>query len=433
MRRGWDILVRNVIKQNYRWLVWGIMSVAYIVVFFHRMAIGIVKEDLIHAFGISATTFANLGSIYFYAYMIMQIPTGILADTLGVRKTVTYGTLLAGIGSIIFGLAPEIRLAFLGRLLVGLGVSVIFICILKFLSQWFQTKEFASMTGLTSFMGNLGGIMAQTPLALMVAAFTWRKIFFSIGLITIIVAIFCYLILCDQPENKNNSTIRTNTEQNVKSEKMASLGICFKQALKNWQTWPPVIIIMGIYGSFICFTGTWGISYLMDVYGFPKEGAANFTLVSIIGFMLGSIVINTLSDQIRSRKKPMLIFGFLYMVTWGILVFYNGGEPPQSILYPLLFIMGFCGSTYYLTFAVVKEVNNPQIAGITTAIVNTGGFLGAAILPALMGNYFDRVNSTPMLVNVYHNALLYPFIAILISTIFILFVKETAGRNIWKA
>jgi sugar phosphate permease len=204
MRRGWDILVRNVIKQNYRWLVWGIMSVAYIVVFFHRMAIGIVKEDLIHAFGISATTFANLGAIYFYAYMIMQIPTGILADTLGVRKTVTYGTLLAGIGSIIFGLAPEIRLAFLGRLLVGLGVSVIFICILKFLSQWFQTKEFATMTGLTSFMGNLGGIMAQTPLALMVAAFTWRKIFFSIGLITIIVAILCYLILRDQPENKKS-------------------------------------------------------------------------------------------------------------------------------------------------------------------------------------------------------------------------------------
>lgn len=109
---------------GYRWVVWGVLALAYVIVFFHRLAAGVVKDDLIREFNISGTTFANLGSTYFYAYMIMQIPSGMLADSLGARKTVTIGTLVAGIGSAIFGFASTIAMAFFGRLLVGLGVSV---------------------------------------------------------------------------------------------------------------------------------------------------------------------------------------------------------------------------------------------------------------------------------------------------------------------
>lgn len=422
---------KQFIKQNYRWFIWGVMAVAYIVVFFHRMAAGVVKDDLVQTFGISSTTFANIGAAYFYAYMVMQIPAGILADTLGARKTVTYGTLLAGIGSIIFGLAPGVQYAFLGRILVGLGVSVTFICILKIISEWFPPQRFGSMTGLTSFIGNLGSVMAQTPLALMVAAFTWRNTFISIGFITLIVAIFCYVIIRDHPKEINNDKMRQSTKKKAKSEVLNPWASVLR-ILKNWNTWPAVIIITGIFGSFICFSGTWGISYLTDIYSISKEGAANYTLVSTIGFMLGSVLIGILSDRIHSRKKPMLTFGLLYLAIWGILVFYNGGKPPLNILYPLLFTMGFCAGTYFLTFAAAKEVNPPQTAGTSTAVVNTGGFLGAAVLPALMGTYLDQATSTMPLLAVYQNTFLYPFIATLISIVAIFFLKETACRNIWK-
>lgn len=422
---------KHFIKRNYRWFIWGVMAVAYIVVFFHRMAAGVVRDDLVQTFGISSATFANIGSAYFYAYMVMQIPAGILADTWGAKKTVTYGTLLAGIGSVLFGLAPRVEFAFLGRTLVGLGVSVTFICILKIISEWFPPQRFGSMTGLTSLVGNLGSIMAQTPLALMVAAFTWRNTFISIGLFTVFVAILCYLIIRDHPHEINKDKLHQTTEQKSETERISPWKSAV-QVLNNWNTWPTFFIITGFMGSYICFSGTWGISYLTDIYGISKEGAANYTLVSTVGFMLGSFLIGVFSDRIHSRKKPMLFFGLLYLATWVILVFYNGGKPPLNILYPLLFTMGFCAGTYFLTFAAVKEVNNPQIAGTSTAVVNTGGFLGAAVLPALTGAYLDQAANTIPLVTVYQNSFIYPLIAVIISTVFILFVKETACRNTWK-
>lgn len=414
---------------NYRWLVWGIMALSYVVVFFHRMAAGVVKDDLIQSFNISATTFANLGATYFYAYMLMQIPAGILADTLGARKTVTAGTLLAGAGSILFGFAPTVAVSFLGRLLVGMGVSVVFICILKILSVWFRPEEFSTMSGITSFIGNMGGLLAQTPLALMVAVFTWRNTFMAIGLASILIAVLCYLIIRDYPaemQPQDNSA----ASQQKKAEKPS--GKTFLQVITNKHTWPGFFIFAGFFGAYIAFSGTWGVSYMMDVYGLSTSSAANYPMAATLGLMVGSILIGVISDRSKSRKKPMIVFGLCYLATWAILIFSNGGKPPIEILYPLFFAMGFFCATFILTFAVAKEVNHPEIAGVSTATVNTGGFLGAALLPALMGMYIDGAGQTLSAVNLYQNAFIYCFIAVVISTIAIFLIKETRCRNIWQ-
>lgn len=403
------------------------MVLSYIVVFFHRMAAGVVKDDLFQSFNISATTFANLGATYFYAYMLMQIPAGILADTLGARKTVTAGTLLAGVGSILFGFAPTVAVAFLGRLLVGMGVSVVFVCILKILSVWFRPEEFSTMSGITSFIGNMGGLLAQTPLALMVAVFTWRNTFMAIGLASILIAVLCYLIIRDYPADmqpQDNSAV----SQRKKAPKPSAKT--FLQVITNKHTWPGFFLFAGFFGAYIAFSGTWGVSYMMDVYGLSKSNAANYPMAATLGLMVGSILIGVISDRSKSRKKPMIVFGLCYLATWAILVFSNGGKPPIEILYPLLFAMGFFCATFILTFAVAKEVNNPETAGVSTATVNTGGFLGAALLPALMGMYLDSAGTLPA-VTLYQNAFMYCLIAAVIATISIFLIKETGCRNIW--
>ncbi len=77
-------------KNSYKWIIWGVLALAYVVVFFHRLAAGVVKEDLMSSFDMNATTFGVVGSLYFYAYMFMQIPSGILADALGAKKNSDY-------------------------------------------------------------------------------------------------------------------------------------------------------------------------------------------------------------------------------------------------------------------------------------------------------------------------------------------------------
>lgn len=465
---------------RYRWVIWGVLALAYLVVFFHRLAAGVVRQDLVEAFGITGTTFANISGTYFYAYMLMQIPSGILADSLGARKTVTVGMLFAGVGSVIFGLAPTVGLLYVGRLLVGLGVSVVFIAVLKVLSEWYYEREFGTMSGLTTFVGNMGGVIAQTPLALMVAYFTWRSTFVAIGVMTLGIALLSYIIIRNTPQDMGLPSIKriekelsqrgqksdtqekvpgSSQEKNVESvegfeetkayetgqaevakstekdapEAMERPTIMkgLLGALSNWRTWPGFIGFTGFFGSFVVLTGTWGQSYLVDVYGMDPASAPNYLTAAVFGLAIGGIIIGKISDKVKRRKSPMVLFAGVYLLTWGIIVFSNGGMPPVGILYPLFFLLGFSCAAFILGWACAKEVNHPALAGIAMSIVNIGGFLGGAVLPTMIGRVFDNYVGVWTYQEIYQRAFLYCFIAVLIGFIATFFVKETRCKNIY--
>ena len=418
---------------TYRWVVWGVLVLSYIIVFFHRLSIGVVRQELVDTFNITGTTFANIGSTYFYAYMVMQIPSGILADSLGARKTVTIGTLMAGIGSIIFGLAPNLMMVFIGRLIVGIGVSVVFIAILKTQSQWFREREFATMTGLTSLFGNLGGMMAQTPLVFMVAYFTWRTTFVIIGVISLVVGGLSYVFVRNSPKEMGLPTIQEieGIQTEATKTKSPSLMEGLSKTLSNWRTWPGFFLFIGFYGPFVALSGTWGQSYLMQVYGLAPEVAPNYLLVSVLGLAIGSIVIGKISDSIRSRKLPMILAGAVYVISWALVVLWNGGKPPLEVLYPLYFVLGFTCSIFLLGLACAKEVNHPSIAGISTSVVNIGGFLGAAIIPPILGRVFDTYGGILEPVVLYQKAFMYCLVAAVISFMFTFLIKETNCKNIY--
>ncbi len=419
---------------SYRWVVWGVLVLSYIIVFFHRLSLGVVRQDLVDTFNISGTTFANIGSTYFYAYMVMQIPSGILADSLGARKTVAMGTFMAAIGSIVFGLAPNLPLLFFGRLLVGIGVSVVFIAILKTQSQWFREREFATMTGLTSLFGNIGGMLAQTPLVIMVAYFTWRTTFVIFGVISLVVAILCYLVVRNSPAEMGFPTIQEIEgikAEKTRTEAAPSLMEGLRKTLSNWRTWPGFFIFVGFYGPFVALSGTWGQSYLMDVYGMTAEAAPNYLLVSVLGLAIGSIVLGRISDSLRRRKLPMVVAGAVYVASWALVVLWNGGKPPIAVLYPLYFVLGFTCCIFLLGLACAKEVNHPSIAGISTSVVNIGGFLGAAIIPPILGGVFDKYQGLMEPTQLYQKAFMYCLIAAVISFVFTFFIKETNCKNIY--
>lgn len=430
--------------KSYRYVIWAVLALCYLIVFFHRLAAGVVKDDLVQSFNISLTTYASLASTYFYAYMLMQIPSGILADTLGARKTVTIGILTAGIGSIIFGFAPVIAVAFLGRLLVGLGVSVVYVSILKIITMWFKEDEFATMTGITSFIGNMGGILAQTPLVLLVGMLSWRYSFQLIGAISIILAIVAYVIVRNEPKDMGLPSIQDirNSEiglEPVKAKAKSEKENAYKPSIvkglanvtANIRTWPPFFIFAFFLGGFIALTGTWGQSYLTEVYGFEKSMAANYISIVIFSVAICSIVLGKVSDKLKKRKLPMMVLGLINVACWAILVMFIDSIP-QSLMVPYFAVFGASLTVFVLTWACGKEVNDPSMAGISMSLINMGGFVGSAFLPTIMGSIIDRYAGTLSVAAMYQKAFTVCLVSAILGVVSILLTKETNCRNIYS-
>src|SRR5512139_1738268 len=124
-----------------RRVVFGIVLASFVLSFFHRTAPAAIATELARAFAINSAVLGTLAATYFYVYTLLQIPVGVLADTLGPRRILAAGSAIAAAGSLLFALAPVWEVAAVGRTLVGIGVSVAFISILKLSAVWFTPQR----------------------------------------------------------------------------------------------------------------------------------------------------------------------------------------------------------------------------------------------------------------------------------------------------
>lgn len=400
----------------------GVAIAAYLLSFFHRVAPAAISADLQSAFAIGGTQLGTLAATYFYVYTLMQVPTGVLADTLGPRRLLVWGGLVAGVGSLMFGLAPGFEWAFAGRTLVGLGVSVTFIAMLKLIALGFDERRFATVVGLSMLIGNLGSILAGAPLAWATQASGWRSVFVAVGVFSILIAFASRVWVAETPAGKVDRTAWLTGLATV---------------LKNRATWPGFFGNLGLGGAFFTFAGLWAVPYLTQVHGMTRAVAANHVSVYFIGFAIGSALWGRVSDALGRRKPVMLVVSGVHVLGWG--VWLSGAALPLPATYALCAVMGLVTAGFTLSWAAAKEVNPPLLSGMATSVVNVGIFLGPAILQPLVGWVMERGwdGTTIDGVRIYSAADYAAGLRLMVGSallgwLAVFFVRETRCRNIWK-
>ena len=259
-----DVLQKR--TQKFAWYFFSIVSLSYLMVYFHRVAPAVVSDLLMAEFNLSGAVLGNLAAIYFYVYTLMQLPAGVLADGFGAKKAIFSGMMISGVGSLIFAGSTILGFAYLGRILIGLGVSVIFVSMLKIVTEWFPEKQFGALSGIAVFIGNAGAVLAATPLAYLVSMWGWRTSFSLVGGVGIFAGILTLVLVKDRPLELDlpspNPTLKTAVRMGIKD---VIQGLA--KVIKNSSSWPPFIVFFGVYGSLMTFQGVWGLPFLVQQYG----------------------------------------------------------------------------------------------------------------------------------------------------------------------
>ncbi len=401
-----------------RRIVYGIVLASFVLSFFHRTAPAAIASELTRAFAISGTVLGTLAATYFYVYTVLQIPVGVLADTLGPRRILSVGSLVAGVGSLLFALAPTWEVAAAGRTLVGIGVSVAFIAILKITAVWFPARRFATLNGVTMFAGNLGAVIAGGPLAWVVTWASWRAVFVVLAVLSLALAAATWLLVRDRPEERGFAAVNTNPAPPGGHLHWTQ---ALRQVLANPATWPGFFVNFGIAGSFLAWAGLWAVPYLQDVHGLSRVAAAQHASLFLLGVAVGALCVGVISDRLSNRRGVMLVYAFLYALSW--LPWVLGLRFPLWGSYAWFLLMGLLAPAFVLTWTVAKEVNRPEHAGMATSVVNVGIFLGAGLLQPLIGWLLDRGRATGTLGEAWGTAVALLFAAAVFGLVAALFVR----------
>lgn len=367
-----------------RRVVFGIVLLSFVLSFFHRTAPAAISGELARAFAINAATLGTLAATYFYVYTVLQIPVGVLADTVGPRRLLAGGSLVAGVGSLAFALAPTWEVAAVGRTLVGIGVATAFIAILKISAVWFPPERFATLNGVTMFAGNAGAVIAGAPLAWVVTQTSWRNVFIGLGVLSLALASATWWRVRDRPQDYGFAPVNAIAPVAASGAWRPALA----QVLRNPATWPGFFVNVGIGGSYLAFAGLWAVPYLVEVYGVSRVTAAQHGSLLLLGVAMGALAIGWLSDRLGSRRGLMRACTLLYALSWLPWLVHVTWSTWATLTW--FFVMGLLIPGFTLSWTVAKEVNRPEHSGMATSVVNLGIFLGTGVLQPIVGAVLDR-------------------------------------------
>jgi MFS family permease len=357
----------------------------YIIGFFQRVAPGVMTVELMNDFNLTAASLGNLSAFYFYSYVAMQIPTGLLADSWGPRRLLTVGALVAGIGSLSFALADGMVWACAGRLFIGGSVAVAFVAMMKLSSQWMAPRQFALASGLALFLGILGAVFAGTPLRLMVDTFGWRPVMLASSILPFAVAALIWIIVRDDPRERGYASYASEVSAGApRSGIMAGLRKVF--GYRN--TWLLLLTPGAVAGSVLAFAGLWGVPFLTTHYGLTSPQAAALCSAQLLAWAVGGPVFGGLSDRI-GRRKPLYVAGCaISAVGWGLIILVPG--LPLPLLISLLIVIGFAAGCMIIGFAFAKESVPLALAGTAAGVCNMGSMMGPMLLQPAVGWMLDR-------------------------------------------
>jgi MFS family permease len=394
----------------------------YMYEFMLQVSLGVMTNELMHDLSLNAASLGVVSAFYFYAYMPMQVPAGLLHDRFGPRSVLTFAILVCALGALCFSFSHNMWQASAGRFMMGIGSAFSFSGALMLIARWFPPKHFAVVSGIVQLMSSVGAISGEVPLAVAIEHWGWRNTMVHLFVLGVLLAVLVWLVVRNFPKSQGATPL-----QNLHA---ASTKPSFKDVFGKAQSWWVAFYSFLIWAPIAAFAGLWGIPFLVSAYSLSTEAASLACAMIWIGIGVGSPLIGWVSERIERRNTMLAACSFLGIVG-AMATIYLSLSP--FLLYLSLFLFGIAGSGQSLAFSVVRDVSHPRTMGAAIGLNNMATVAGGAILQPIIGYMVHShwggamVNHVPLYgVTDYRFALfMIPLCYILALIISFFLIKET--------
>ncbi len=376
--------------RRHSWTIFAVLTVGYFFVYFHRISVSVVGQDIIADVGGSI---GFLSSMYYWTYTAMQIPSGILADRFGPRAASTTFLLIASAGSLVTCIGTEFWMIVLGKVMIAAGMAVVYVPLMKLISVWFPKSDFAVLSGIVIAVGNIGAIAATGPLEILADALGWREVFLVLGMVTLVLAVLCATVIRDHPRDRDLPSIEAVelSERGIEAVESSFAKIPVIRGLRivfsgGRRFWTCALAYFLVYGTIMTFQGTWAVTYFNSVYGFALSASWMVTALGV-GKILSTLAIGSMTSRgvIRSKRRAMVYGTTVFTMIWAVIFLFAGEIDNYCFWFAINFAFGFFGGFMTLSFTQVKEWYPIAIAGTAVSGTNIFLFLGASVCTTVSG------------------------------------------------
>lgn len=328
-------------------------------------------------FNTNALLLSIMTDCFYYPYVLMQIPVGLLVDRFGAKRLLAVMSLLTSVGCVCLAMSPYLSLACLSRILIGFAASFAFVGAIRLSAMWHPSSRIGLIVGMTQASGMLGAAVGDAPVAYLVQHVGWRLTLVFMGTSLCILALLITFIVREKyPSQKSQS-----------KEAFRNIWENLMVVLRNPQSWSNALYAGLVFAPVAVFAEVWGVAYLQQVNGLSKSMAAFANSMIFIGWAIGGPIISSLSDALRLRKPIMIASATLCFVFFTVILIWH--QMPYALLVVLLFLFGFVNTGVAISYTVATEINPRQVTGTSLAFANMASVIIGTLMLPLLGFILD--------------------------------------------
>jgi MFS family permease len=375
-----------------------LIFVAYVFAFLDRVNIGYAKLQMLPDLGITESQYGFAAGVFFIGYALFEIPSNLLLDKIGARKTMTRIMVLWGLASAATMLVSTAQQLYLIRLLLGIFEAGFFPGVILYLSFWFPSYLRGRVTG-TLLLATLVAPILGGPISGLImegmngvaGMAGWRWLFLLEALPIIFIGVACFVLLCDRPEqaawlSEEEKALHHDLMTRDKATQDPEAGNAHSgEAIFSALVDPRVYVLAFLY--FSSALGTYAFNFWLPSM-IQKLGVASITHISLYAMIpfscaaLGMILVGRSSDLRRERRLHYCISVLFGAAMLSLSTFSDSLGLSLALLSGAAF--GFSGAII-VCWAIPATYLKGKSAPAGIALVSSLGSLCGFAAPSIIG------------------------------------------------
>lgn len=369
---------------NRKYGVLVILSLLSVITFLDRNAISLAGQRITEELSLSENQFGWILSAFTISYALFEIPTGVLGDRMGAKKTLTRVVLWWSVFTMFTGLAGGFASLFFVRFLFGAGEAGAFPNMAIAVRRWFPVIERGRAQAVIWMSSRIGGALTPFLVIPLQMQFGWRLSFYilgALGLIWVIIWWFWY------------------RDNDVTEEPVNQLAAAGRISWKKWASSGNFWLLMIMYYCYVSgayFFILWLPKYLQNGRGIPEAQLAYSASLPFILAAVGCLLGGSLSDFLVKRiglnwgRRLVPLVGLSLSGTFMLSAAFTTSNPGAIVL--LALGLAFMDVTVPVSWAVATDLGGKDSGAITGAM-NTAGQLGATVTSVGIGYLITSFHS----------------------------------------
>ena len=344
-------------------MMYVVMFLAYALKNFHSYATSMTASLLQTDLGLTAAQVSLYIAAYTWTNAIVQLPAGIVCDRWSAKKLLGFSYIAAAVGCLLVAYSGSLAGIVIGRVILTVGISFVFNVCSRHIAAWNTAGGYRRANRLMMTFGKIGGLLATTPLVLMIGSVGWKNTFGIIALVSILVAAGAFVFVVDKKEtlNKEPNGMFTAIGKLIKTK--GFWMFCSAGALVGMTV--PMIF------------SAWGGTFLTQGLGLDPTLSSTVILCGNLASCVGGITVAVICKKVAPKPLVVGSYAITVVLVAVMAIFINQLTAPA--MFVIFILMGF---VFYTSTTTVYSLMRDMCS-----VKYIGGFMGASnFISWLVGN-----------------------------------------------